>query len=161
MNKKLTQKQNLFLQYILEGKTQAEAYTLSYPNSATWTHEAVKSRASALFNTPHIQNKYQELLQQQQQQIIESSAYTKEQAITELLYVKQQALQAIDDVGYDSKASNSVIKSIQEISKLLGFYPAQQQQLDVSVEDKTLSMPDLSHLSYEELVDLIDRLENK
>lgn len=161
MNKKLTQKQEEFITYVLQGKTQTEAYRLAYPKAQSWKDSTVRSKASHLINEPHIQSRYRELQQQQQETLIESATYSKEQAIRDLLWIKQKALLTIEDNGYDSKATNSVLKSVQEISKLLGYYPVENKKVDVSVADADLSMPDLSHLSYEELVDLIDRLDKK
>ena len=159
MNKKLTQKQEAFITYLLQGKTQAEAYRLAYPKAQSWKDATVRARASQLINEPHIQNKYKELKQQQQQALIESATYNKEDAIRDLLWIKQKALETIDQTGYDSRATNSVLKSVQEISKLLGYYPVESKKLDVTTVQQ--QQPDLSHLSYEELVDLINRIDDK
>lgn len=45
---KLTTKESSFLNYILEGKTQAEAYKLSY--NCTGKDSSIRVRASNLFN---------------------------------------------------------------------------------------------------------------
>lgn len=135
-NKKLTQQQEQFITYLLEGKTQAEAYKLAYPK-AQGKDSTIRVRASQLLKRDHVQKRYNELLEQQQTQLIESATYDKEEAIKDLLWIKQVAENDIRQKGYNSKATNSVIKSVQELSKLLGYYPVENKSIDVSMVAET------------------------
>lgn len=157
-NKKLTQQQEQFITYLLEGKTQLEAYRLAYPKTQA-KDSTIRVRASQLLKKDHVQSKYNELLEQQQTQLIESAKYDKEEAIKDLLWIKQMAQNDMKQKGYNSKASNSIIKSVQEISKLLGYYPVENKSIDVSMTTeeteldkwfKTLSMDQLIKLAYDD-----------
>jgi phage terminase small subunit len=58
---KLTQKQEQFIQELISGKSQREAYKQAYPNSVKWTDNAVDSRASRLLKTDKVLTRYKEL----------------------------------------------------------------------------------------------------
>lgn len=135
-NKKLTQQQEQFITYLLEGKTQLEAYKLAYPK-AQGKDSTIRTKAYQLLHKPHIQARYNDLLEQQQMQLREQAVYNKEDVIKDLLWIKQVAENDIRQKGYNSKASNSVIKSVQELSKILGYYPNESKSVDVSMVTQT------------------------
>jgi len=61
LREKLTNKQEKFVQELLTGKSQREAYKIAYPKSEKWTDSAIDSRASRLFKTDKVLTRYNEL----------------------------------------------------------------------------------------------------
>ncbi len=60
-NTKLTNKQERFIEELLKGKSQRQAYKIAYPNSKKWVNESIDARASALFNSNKVIIRYKEL----------------------------------------------------------------------------------------------------
>lgn len=60
-NTKLTNKQERFVQELIKGKSQRQAYTNAYPNSKKWKENSIDSAASELFNTHKVTQRYKEL----------------------------------------------------------------------------------------------------
>lgn len=60
---KLTDKQERFVQELLKGKTQREAYRIAYPKSLKWKDSAVDETASKLLKNPKVFPRYEELKQ--------------------------------------------------------------------------------------------------
>lgn len=58
---KLTDKQEKFIQELIKGKSQREAYRIAYPNSVKWADNAVDVNASKLFNNTKVQLRYNEI----------------------------------------------------------------------------------------------------
>lgn len=58
---KLTPKQEVFVDNILQGKTQYESYITAYPRAKNWLRNTVDSRASVLMNNKKILKRLQEL----------------------------------------------------------------------------------------------------
>lgn len=58
---KLTDKQEKFVQELLKGKSQREAYRIAYPNSVKWTDNALDSRASRLLKSDKVLTRYEKL----------------------------------------------------------------------------------------------------
>lgn len=58
---KLTANQEKFVQELIKGKSQREAYRIAYPKSINWTDNAIDSRASRLFNGDKVLTRYNEI----------------------------------------------------------------------------------------------------
>lgn len=58
---KLTDNQERFVQELIKGKSQREAYRNAYPKSINWTDNAVDSRASRLAKSDKVLTRYNEL----------------------------------------------------------------------------------------------------
>lgn len=58
---KLTAKQERFVQELIKGKSQREAYKIAYPSSEKWTDNAIDSRASRLFKNDKVLTRYNEI----------------------------------------------------------------------------------------------------
>jgi len=54
----LTDKQERFVQELIRGKSQREAYGIAYPKSIKWTDNALDSRASRLFKSDKVLTRY-------------------------------------------------------------------------------------------------------
>lgn len=58
----ITQKQEMFIRGLLEGKSQREAYRNAFPSSLNWKDTCVDNQASKLYRKPHIMARYNQLL---------------------------------------------------------------------------------------------------
>lgn len=54
---------DIFLNELLSGKSQRQAYYIAYPNSKKWKEKTVDERASRLFNQDKIKARYKEMLE--------------------------------------------------------------------------------------------------
>lgn len=59
--KDLTLQQEKFIQELVSGKSQREAYRIAYPSSKKWKDNSVDINASRLFNTPKVMLRYKEI----------------------------------------------------------------------------------------------------
>lgn len=57
----LTKAQEIFVNELVKGKTQREAYMIAYPNSRKWKENSVDSRASTLLKSAKVMQRYNEL----------------------------------------------------------------------------------------------------
>ena len=58
----LTQNQERYVQELVKGKTQRQAYLIAYPKSKNWKEKTVDENASRLFNNRKAQARYNELM---------------------------------------------------------------------------------------------------
>ena len=72
MNDKLTPKQERFIQNIVSGMTQREAYKNSY-NTENMKDETIDKEACLLFNSPKIAERYRELMDKLEDESIMSA----------------------------------------------------------------------------------------
>lgn len=58
---KLTDGQEKFVQELIKGKSQREAYRTAYPNSRKWKDNAEDVNASMMFNSVKVKLRYEQL----------------------------------------------------------------------------------------------------
>ena len=61
MAKGLTKRREMFLEGLMQGKSQRQSYIAAYPNAAKWAPEAVDAKASNLLKTDKVWIRYTEL----------------------------------------------------------------------------------------------------
>ena len=76
----VTRKQERFLQEIMNGKTQHDAYISAYPNAANWKPQSVDCKASILLKDPNVALRYAEL----QRDAAEANAITRDSVLAHL-----------------------------------------------------------------------------
>ena len=74
----LSAKQEIFVQALVQGKTQRQAYNEAYPKSLNWKVESVETKACRLFGNPKIQERYFELLKATETKTILNAIQRKE-----------------------------------------------------------------------------------
>ena len=82
-NQRLTPKQEKFVEEILKGKTQYEAYRIAYPTSVNWTRNSVDVRASNLMDNSKIKLRLEEAGYKQEKKIL----WTRQKALETINYV--------------------------------------------------------------------------
>ena len=138
--KKLTAKQEQFILKIVEGVSKTEAYKMIYDTSKM-KDKTISKRAYDLFNKPIIQNRYEELMNE----LKESSKWTIERAVDDLIWLKEEARRNIEENGLKQANSNAYLSSIKELNTLLGLYPKkiiEQDDTENNIADNLLGIMD-------------------
>ena len=138
--KKLTTKQEQFVLKLVEGMTKTDAYKAVY-NASKMKDKTVNKRASELFNKPEIQARYEELMQEAK----EMSIWTLEQAIEDLIWLKDEAQRNIRNTGLKQANSNAFLSAVKELNTLLDLYPkkiVEQDDTENKIADNLLGIMD-------------------
>ena len=80
----LTDKRKKFVQGLVKGMSQREAYRNAFPNSKSWKDHVVDSKASELFKNGEVQARYNELTQKADDDAI-MSAIERKQWLTKVI----------------------------------------------------------------------------
>jgi len=83
MGAKLTDKQEKFIQELIKGKSQREAYKEAYPKSRKWTDNAVDARACRLFHTDKVLTRYKELQDRLKKEAEDEAIITAKEVLKE------------------------------------------------------------------------------
>ena len=121
----LTPKQEKFVQALIAGKSQREAYKEAY-NATRMKDATIDSKAYLLFNKDYIRARYNELLEEHKNKAL----YTREEAVNDLIWIKEEAKQDILDKGFRQANSTTYINSIKELSNLNDLYPDKKNKED-------------------------------
>lgn len=111
---KLTQKQEKFVQGIIAGLSQRQAYRKAFVNSQKWKDAAVDSAASRLLNTTKILVRYRELLKQ----FSNMALWSREQAFNEYEWLKNKAKQDIETEGVRQANSNAFLGAVEGMNNM-------------------------------------------
>lgn len=124
---KLTAKEEAFVQALVAGESQRQAYKIAYPKSRM-KETTMDTEACKLFKKPKITARYNELMEEHKQKAL----YTREDAVLDLIWLKETAKQHIVGFGVQQNA-NAFINAIKEIAKFEDLYPKEAGE---SKEDK-------------------------
>lgn len=130
----LTAKQEKFVQGLVAGLSQRQAYIQAYPSAEKWKVETVDSKASASLRIDKVLARYTEIMNEHK----EKALWTREEAINELKWLYKQSVKSIkeQDEGYVRQGtSGALLGAIQELNKLEGLYPS--DKLDINANVKT------------------------
>lgn len=119
--KMLNAKQERFIQNIVKGMSQREAYKEAY--QANYKDEAIDSKASALFNTDKVQKRYRELMSKLEEESIMSA---KER----MIWLSDVVKGKVTHISYDSNGNvydneayiSDKLKAIDTLNKMSGEY---------------------------------------
>lgn len=128
--KKLTAKQEQFVLKVVEGLSKAEAYKAIYDTSRM-KKTTINKRAFDLFNRKEIKERYEELMEKVQEQ----SIWTIERAVSDLIWLKEEAQKNIENEGLRQANSNAFLSAVKELNTLLDLYPKKVVEED-NKEDK-------------------------
>ena len=120
--------------------TKTDAYKTVY-NASKMKDKTVNKRASELFNKPEIQARYEELMQEAK----EMSIWTLEQAIEDLIWLKDEAQRNIRNTGLKQANSNAFLSAVKELNTLLDLYPkkiVEQDDTENKIADNLLGIMD-------------------
>ena len=125
----LTSKQEKFIQALVAGKSQRQAYKEAY-NAANMKDKTIDERASVLFKNDKIKTRYNELLEEHKNKAL----YTREEAVNDLIWIKEESKEDILKNGIRQANSTTYINSIKELSTLNDLYPDKKNKADDTKE---------------------------
>lgn len=128
----LTTKQEKFVQELIKGKSQREAYKAAY-NCENMKDENIDSKASNLFAGGKVRARYNELIEQSANKAL----WTREEAVKDLVMIKDEALKHLkrqhDEESYiDSKMAKVATDAIKELNNMYGY---NEQKVDVTTDN--------------------------
>ncbi len=83
----LTKPQEIFIQELLKGNTQRQAYLKAYPSKKKWKESSLDSAASSLLKNEKVKTRYEQLLNSMREEETKKTMWTREQSIEMLKYV--------------------------------------------------------------------------
>lgn len=110
---KLTPKQELFVQGIISGLSQRQAYRQAY-KSDKMSDEAVDVKASRIFKEAKVRLRYRELLKQ----FSNMSLWSREQAFNEYEWLKNKARASIENEGIRQANSNAFLSALDGMNNM-------------------------------------------
>lgn len=111
---KLTTKQELFVQQIIAGQSQRQAYRSAYPSAKKWKDNVVDNKASELLKNGEVSVRYRELLKQ----FSNMALWSREQAFNEYEWLKNQAKDDIKMQGVRQANSNAFVNALEGMNKM-------------------------------------------
>lgn len=117
----LTSKQEKFIQALLDGLSQRQAYQKAYPKSQKWKDKTVDNRASKLFNSYEVFTRYNELKNKIEEEHRKKNLWTKEKAIHALGWLMTQAQNDIKNKGIRQANSSAFLNAVKEMVEIEGL----------------------------------------
>lgn len=152
---KLTPKQELFVQGIIAGLSQRQAYRKAFPNSEKWKNSAVDSAASRLLQNSKVLARYRVLLKQ----FSNMSLWSREQAFNEYEWLKNKAKASIDQEGVRQANSNAFLAALDGMNNM-AFHDLELEDRKLLLEiEKLASQVGESEGQDEKIADFIDMLK--
>lgn len=116
---KLTPKQEKFVVHIVEGLSQREAYIRAGYSTEGKTDEYIDKKACELFANGKVKGRYKELMNEHK----DKALWTREEAVRDLIWIKNQSRRDIEVIGVKQANSNAFINAIKELNVLEDLYP--------------------------------------
>lgn len=152
---KLTPKQELFVQGIIAGLSQRQAYRKAFPNSKKWKDSAVDSAASRLLQNSKVLARYRVLLKQ----FSNMSLWSREQAFNEYEWLKNEARASIEREGIRQANSNAFLAALDGMNNM-AFKDLELEDKKLLLEiEKLASQVGESEGQDEKIADFIDMLK--
>lgn len=112
----LTIKQEIFVQKLIEGYSQREAYKFAYACSKM-SDKSIDEEASRLFKNPKISSRYEELKNELKQKMF----YTVEKANEDLEWIKNKAKEDIEYRGIKQANATTYLGAVKQQIDLNGI----------------------------------------
>ena len=112
----LTTKQEMFIQKLIEGCSQREAYKFAY-NCENMKNESIDVKASNLFKEDKIRLRYEEL----KNELKEKAFYTVEKANNDLEWIKLKAKEDIEYRGIKQANATTYLGAVKQQIDLNGI----------------------------------------
>ena len=111
---RLTPKQELFVQGIISGLSQRQAYRQAYPSAMKWRDKVVDNKASELLKNGEVLVRYRELLKQ----FSNMSLWAREQAFNEYEWLKNKARASIEIEGVRQANSTAYLSALDGMNNM-------------------------------------------
>lgn len=110
---KLTTKQEIFVQQLVAGQSQRQAYRQAY-NAEKMTDKTVDEKASKLFKDGKVRARHRALLKQ----FSNMALWSREQAFNEYEWLKNKAKVSIEKEGVRQANSNAFLASLEGMNNM-------------------------------------------
>lgn len=145
----LTTKQEKYVQGLVAGLSQRQAFIDAGYSTKNKSESYIDKEASILFKNRKVSVRYNELIEEMKNKAL----WTREEAVNELLWLKDTAKDDIIKKGYRQANSTSFINAIKELNSLNDTYPDKKQIIEMS-GNMNVNNP-YEELSADELRELI------
>lgn len=95
----LTKPQETFIQELLKGNTQRQAYLKAYPSKKKWKETSLDCEASKLLSNSKVKQRYTELLYKMRENEQKNTMWTREESIETLRYIIDVNKQDLDRIN--------------------------------------------------------------
>ena len=133
ISKPLTQQQQAFVRYVIEGKTRREAYRLAY--NTQMSDSAVSANASKLAADPRINSMITAAWDETIEHLADDAASTKRYVLRKLVALSK-----------DAKQEGSRLKALEMLGKHVGLFITQDEAKDKPVSADQLKRELSGHL---------------
>lgn len=154
---KITARVEKFINFLLDGDTQKEAYVKAYPNSVKWKDKTLYNRASELFRDPDVFNLYEKKKKQLEEEHRKKNLWSREKAAIGLGWIMNQAKQDIMSNGLKSANSATFLNALKELNALEGI----GAEREVSIEHIKANIEKIKGGNEITVEDKIENLFNK
>ena len=127
----LTDKQEIYIQNLVKGLSQRQAYREAYPKSKNWKDKTVDNRASKLFNTYEVFMRYQELQKEKAEDQRQKNLWSYEQSVKGLMWIIQQSQLDIREKGFRQANSTAFINALKELNDLQGLGEQREAKIEL------------------------------
>lgn len=128
---KLTGKQELFVNGLIEGKSQVQAYIDAGYSVNAKTESSIYEMASRLLKNNKIMTRYNEL----KSELKDKALWTREESINDLKWIKEQSRKTIEEYGEVKHApATAYLGAITELNKLGVLYDLEVEKLKLNIE---------------------------
>lgn len=127
----LTDKQEIYIQNLVKGLSQRQAYREAYPKSKNWKDKTVDNRASKLFNTYEVFTRYQELQKEKAEDQRQKNLWSYEQSVKGLMWIIQQSQLDIREKGFRQANSTAFINALKELNDLQGLGEQREAKIEL------------------------------
>ena len=110
---KLTTKQEIFVQQLVAGQSQRQAYRQAYKTDRM-SEQSIDVQASKLIKDPKVTLRYRELLKQ----FSNMALWSREQAFNEYEWLKNKAKASIESEGIRQANSNAFLASLEGMNNM-------------------------------------------
>ena len=128
----LTAKQEKFVQGLVSGLSQRQAYIQAY-STKNMKDATIDNNAYKLMQNNEISTRYKQLMDEHKKKAL----WTREEAINDLKWLKEQAKRSILDEKFDNGyvrqgSATAFINAIKELNSLEDIYPDKTQNINLS-----------------------------
>ena len=132
----LTNRQEKFVQELVKGKSQREAYKIAYPASLKWKENTVDSRASVLMRNEKVSKRYEELKKKIESRTVYDAAEVRQTILDTLMAILKADVaddlvdgRAVKNKRWDSKNRTiyehyDKLEAAKMLREMLGIDPA-------------------------------------
>lgn len=132
-NKKLTEKQEAFVIFLVSGYSKHDAYIKAYPKAKNWDRKIVDIETHKMLNKPHIKARYEELYADYIEHVKKQAYYDRDQLLNDFIYLKDESKKSIELNGVRQANSNAYINALKNIGEILSLYPDKRLDINANV----------------------------